>query len=232
MTLVGDITIRRRAYKDRVTGKQVYLLDKCLNLQPYQQISMGVEEAAVLWAVKGPSYREARDRLKDLYGYQALSHESIRRRVLRCGEALTCKGEDVPVAIPAEGVVLGIEADGLWVSIQKKRGDEAPWIRAGVGHFARAIYQYDRFHISRELYRSLRGQKGKWEEAKRALEANDLPALCRVLEAAVAAEENPKHREHLQNLSARVKRDGASILVFNPTSGKVKHPELIDSRDF
>lgn len=286
VTLVGDIVIKRRAYKDRLAGRQVYLLDEWLNLPPYQQISLGVEEAAVLWAVKGPSYRDARDRLKDLYGHQALSHESIRRRVIRRGEMLACEEENTASADRATCTFLGIEADGFWVSMQKRKesekkkkrevklavmhagwsvrqgkekvdyalkeklchleagerggeafwekvrgraarrygdidrvqvvinGDEAPWIRQGVEHFARAIYQYDRFHIARELYQGLRGQRDKWEEARQALEADDIPALCRVLEAASAGAEDPKRREHLKKLCARVRRDGAYIIDY------------------
>jgi len=288
VTLVGDIVIRRRAYRDTATGRHVYLLDEWLNLPPYRQISPGVEEAAILWAVKGPSYRDARDRLRELYGYQALSHESIRRRVIRCGEVLAHEEENAPSTGTVACALLGIEADGFYVTIQRRsrrrgkrkrkrevklavvhagwrvrqgkktpdyalegklchlevrdrggeafwervrgraarryrdidqtqvviNGDEAPWIRLGVEHFGRAIYQYDRFHIARELYQGLRGQKEKWEEARRALEANDIPALCRVLEAAITEAPDQKRREYLGKLYARIQRDGIYIVDY------------------
>lgn len=40
-------------------------------------------ELAVQWAVKGPSYRDAKDRFKDILGYQVMSHETIRQKVLK-----------------------------------------------------------------------------------------------------------------------------------------------------
>jgi len=37
----------------------------------------------IKWAVKGPSYRDARDRFCDLLGYQATSHETVRQEILK-----------------------------------------------------------------------------------------------------------------------------------------------------
>src|SRR5699024_11893150 len=46
-------------------------------------LSPFLTEMVVKWAVKGPSYRDARDRFYDLLGYQAMSHEKIRQEVLK-----------------------------------------------------------------------------------------------------------------------------------------------------
>jgi len=287
-TLVGEIRIKRRYYLDTETGEYVYLLDEWLGLPPYEQASPGVEEVAVLWATKGTSYRDARDRLKELYGYQVLSHETIRQRLLQTAARLKVLLEQ-----EAEGMglrrreALFIEADGIWVSFQKKarkrgdkkkrevklavvhegwqvrqgkkrpdyrlsectyyvesqekgseafwekaraglegryrdidktliviNGDDAPWIRAGTEHFGRAIYQYDRFHITRDLRQALRGMKGRWQKVKRALDQNNIPVIQQEIEAALGEAGTEKQKERLLNLRERFARVGEFIVDY------------------
>src|SRR5690625_7053667 len=57
------------------------LLDKYLELNGQEFLSPFLTELTVQWAVKGPSYRDARDRFKDILGYQVMSHETIRQKV-------------------------------------------------------------------------------------------------------------------------------------------------------
>ncbi|HBT19936.1 MAG TPA: hypothetical protein DEA47_00970, partial [Peptococcaceae bacterium] len=45
-------------------------------------------EPAVFWAAKGPSYRDAKERLADLYGAQILSHETIRQILLKAAASI------------------------------------------------------------------------------------------------------------------------------------------------
>jgi hypothetical protein len=78
-TLVGPVKIERRYYWDKKENRWVYLLDEVLKLEQYKAISPGLLKLAMLWATKGTSYRDARDRLSDLYRMQVLSHEAIRR---------------------------------------------------------------------------------------------------------------------------------------------------------
>ena len=73
-TLVGEVQLGRRYYWDREKQGWVYLLDERLGLEAYDQVSPGMVSLAVIWATKGPSYRDAQERLKDLYGSQVLSH--------------------------------------------------------------------------------------------------------------------------------------------------------------
>ncbi|HHY37769.1 MAG TPA: hypothetical protein GX507_02460 [Clostridia bacterium] len=53
-------------------------------------------------------------------------------------------------------------------------GDGADWIRKGKEYFPRSIYQYDRFHISRDVSRAMRWDEGLKKEALRALRENSL----------------------------------------------------------
>lgn len=82
-TLFGEIEVNRRIYIDRESGKRISLLDKYLELNGQEFLSPFLTELAVQWAVKGPSYRDARDRFKDILGYQVMSHETIRQKVLK-----------------------------------------------------------------------------------------------------------------------------------------------------
>ena len=51
-------------------------------------MSGGLLKTAVSPAAAGPSYRNSRDRLKDLLGEEVLSHEGIRQLVLKTSEAI------------------------------------------------------------------------------------------------------------------------------------------------
>src|SRR5699024_10543433 len=67
-TMFGYIKINRRKYVDRETGDRVALLDQYLQFNGSDTLSPFLTEMVVKWAVKGPSYRDARDRFYDLLG--------------------------------------------------------------------------------------------------------------------------------------------------------------------
>lgn len=124
LTLVGEIEFRRRQYWDRVEQRWVYLLDEALGLEPAARKSPGLGELAVVWAAKG-SYRDTRDRLEEMTGERVLSHEGVRRTVLGVGEHI--RKEDKRRLCRQEGRrrvrVVFVEADGLNVAMQRKRGE-------------------------------------------------------------------------------------------------------------
>lgn len=113
-TMFGSITINRRRYIDRKTGDRVALLDRYLKFSGSDTLSPFLTEMAVQWAVKGPSYRDARDRFTDLLGYQAMSHEKIRQEVLK----IEPKDTNVGAENPKDVQVLFLEVDGLHVHKQ------------------------------------------------------------------------------------------------------------------
>src|SRR5690625_7932041 len=73
-------------------------------------LSPFLTEMAVKWAIKGPSYRDARDRFFDLLGYQVTSHETIRQEVLKINPKEIEPEESAP---KREKDVLFLEVDGL-----------------------------------------------------------------------------------------------------------------------
>lgn len=122
-TLVGNVDFKRRYYKDNETDDWVYLLDEALEIESEKNIGPGLLELAVTWATKGPSYRDARDRLTDLYGAQVLSHEAIRQALLEVGASceLERKNQIVAANGQREVAVLFIEADSFYVKFQKEQ---------------------------------------------------------------------------------------------------------------
>lgn len=270
-TMVGEISFSRRYYWDLEKQEWLYLLDETLGLESHKSIGPGLLKLAVTWATKGPSYRDARDRLTDLFGFQILSHETIRQALIEVSASYEREKENEIVT--KEGSkkinVLFIEADGFYTRLQKNKslqrknqskeakmvvvhegwvprhkgkdsdyellnamriaclkeseefwehvrgilaskyadldqtlviinGDGASWIRAGVNHFGKSIYQYDRFHVSRELRRTLRFDENALRKAQKLLKKNDIGSLAIIATEALVGCEDPKQKEKLE----------------------------------
>lgn len=117
-TLFGTLEVKRRYYRDRHQQHYVALLDQILGFEGKDSISPFLEETAVDWAVKGPSFRDTRDRLKDFLGYRVMSHEKIRQRVLAIKKDGTPK-KDVHDLKQAK--VIFLEIDGVHASLQREK---------------------------------------------------------------------------------------------------------------
>lgn len=119
VSLFGEVKVNRTYYRDRETGKYVYLLDRYLDYQGERHFSPLVEAAAIDLAVKGPSYRKASEALETLLGYPVMSHEAIRQLLMEVSSVPTPR-----LSVPRP--VLFVEVDGLYVKRQgkKKKGKE------------------------------------------------------------------------------------------------------------
>src|SRR5690625_3759564 len=143
-TMFGPITINRRIYRDRDAGVRVALLDKYLGYDGSDSLSHFLTEMAFKWAIKGPSYRDARDRFCDLLGYQVTRHETIRQEVLKINPKEIEPEESAP---KREKDVLFLEVDGLNVhkqnSTRKSREIKFGIVHEGWGkrHPSRSDYQ-------------------------------------------------------------------------------------------
>lgn len=123
-TLFGlDLQFQRRRYVDVETGESVYLLDEVLGLAPHQQVSPGLQAAMLTQAVTTSSYRKAAESLRQLLGFQAVSHETIRQAVLATGQALEDEAEQERQDPQGRRRVdvLFLEVDGMMVSLQQER---------------------------------------------------------------------------------------------------------------
>lgn len=142
-TLVGEVEVCRRRYQDTETGEWLYPLDELLELDTQHQVSPGLVELTTRWAIKGVSYRDTRDRLRDLYGSQLLSPETIRQLVGRVAEKVKSREEEQLQAPEGnrpeetspgrQAQVLFIEADGISTSLQQDAQDRMEG-KVGVAH--------------------------------------------------------------------------------------------------
>ena len=170
-TLMGDVEYKRRYYLDKETGEYVFLLDKALDVEA-GRVSPGLAIAAAMQAVLGPSYRAARESLKRLYGYQVVSHETIRQLILRLGELI--EKEEEKKREEAAGTrrvpVLFVEVDGYWLSMQKgkKRRQEMRMMVAHEGWEARTPSSKEYELVHKTHYLDL-DSKDFWEKASRHL---------------------------------------------------------------
>ncbi len=272
-TLVGSVDFKRRYYRDEQKSDWVYLLDEALDLEPKKTIGPGLLQLGVTWATKGPSYRDARDRLTDLFGAQVVSHEAIRQALLEVGAA--CEREQHNKIVTEDGKkevqILFAEVDSFSVKIQKNRksgrpshrreaklivfhegwaprhngkkpdyrlvnptyicgfqeaeefwehargvlstryrnidktriifnGDGAEWIRKGAESFGKGMYQYDRFHITRDVHSALLWDKKRLKKALKALRSNDMMKLIWVVTEAWASCSDANKKEELEEL--------------------------------
>jgi len=286
-TLVGEVSFERRYYRDHEDNNWVYLLDEALGIEAEKSIGPGLLKLGVTWATKGPSYRDARDRLTDLYGAQVLSHEAIRQALLEVGTA--CKREMKNKIIREKGKrkveVLFIEVDGFGARLQKNKklerrncrreakmavihegwaprskskksdyrlvnphyisnldesedfwefvrgfinahyedidnilivinGDGASWIREGVLYFAKSLYQYDRFHITRKVRSALRLEKQTMRKAKNALRKNDMGTLLYLVTDAWSSCIDGVQKKEIEELKDLLLRDYEYILDY------------------
>jgi len=121
LTMLGEVTIKRRYYWDTEQKEWVFLLDELLGIKS-TAVSDSLKELVVIWATKGPSYRDVRDRLHDLFNHQILSHEKIRQLLIETSE--TIQHQDEAEVTKKQVPIIFIEADGFWTGIQK-RGKKA-----------------------------------------------------------------------------------------------------------
>lgn len=284
VTMVGSININRRYYWDRREKKWVFLLDQALDLGAREQISACLKELVVLWGTKGPSYRDARDRLKDLYGYQVLSHEKIRQILVQASEMLKNSLNEKPAGKRTVDILF-IEADGFWTGVQSKgrkkkrkrethmvvvhegwerrqghgknadyrlknpmyitviagseesvweqtkirlaqryknlketriviNGDLASWIRAGTEYFKNVLYQYDRFHLKRDIRRTLKCSEKLIGSAFKQIDQNNPKGLLEVVSKAVKETECLERRLKVLELEARLKKHKDALIDY------------------
>jgi hypothetical protein len=74
---------------------------------------------AVTWPTKGPSYRDARDRLTDRCSAQVLNHEDIRQALVEVGDS--CEYDQQNKIAAQEVKALFIEVDGFCSRFQKNK---------------------------------------------------------------------------------------------------------------
>jgi len=95
-------------------------------------------------------------------------------------------------------------------------GDGAPWIRAGVGYFGKAIYQYDRFHVARDLRLCLKKFPELAKKAQKALETDEVWELHPILAEALSkvSIDDTKLKEQLVQMISRIESNQEFIVDY------------------
>src|SRR5690625_2422894 len=167
-TMFGEVPINRRKYLDRYTDTRVALLDRYLQYDGEDSLSPFLAEKAVKWAVRGPAYRDARDRFCELLGYQATSHETIRQKVL---EIQPEEIETDDAAPKKEKDVLFLEVDGLHVHKQNATRSSRE-VKNGIVHegWKKTNPSSEAYKLKNKSYRStLENGDIFWEDFSRYL---------------------------------------------------------------
>lgn len=166
-TVFGSVVINRRKYQDREKGARVALLDQYLQFKGDDSLSPYLAELAVDWAVRGPSYRDARDRLQQLLGYQAMSHEQIRQKV----QQVQGVDHSIDEEEREKADALFLEVDGINPSLQgSKKGRHE--VKVGIAHEGwekRHPRSKDYDLKNKSFYYSLENGESFWEGFSRSL---------------------------------------------------------------
>lgn len=175
-TIFGvPVTFKRRYYKDREAGGNVFLLDEVLGLPSRARHSPLAREIAVAMAVDGPSYRLAAESLERIFGSRVISHEGIRQNVFKASKAAEAHVRSDPTCgrLKREPGILFIEADGLYVSLQrqlKRRGLEEKVAIAHEGWVPRPTCMKE-FMLRRPMFFMAQSSSGEefWSDVSEGL---------------------------------------------------------------
>ena len=115
-TLIGDIKLSRRYYKDKQTGEFCYLLDDFLSLTPHQRVDINLE-AAIYEKASKHSYQETIDSFEHIGIY---SRQTVRNIVHKYSPDSVA----LPVGAKRQVDCLYIEADEDHVAYQDGKNRE------------------------------------------------------------------------------------------------------------
>lgn len=153
----GDITVRRRLYRD-AQGEYHFLLDEYLNWRPYQQATVSLTEAVVDSATRSTFRTVSQDVEK--YTAGVLSASSVHRILQRVAEDAIAGGKeelencfekgDLPPPGDKKTTVLYVEADGIWVRLQREGKQRHYELKNAIAYDG-----WELLHQSDERYRLL-----------------------------------------------------------------------------
>jgi hypothetical protein len=91
-------------------------------------------------------------------------------------------------------------------------GDRAKWIRSGVKYFPKAIYQFDPFHLKRELRECLREVPGVYKDVLEALKENRSYEALGILRGVRLHDSNARRK--LADLIRDLERDPEAMIDY------------------
>ena len=125
VTTVGEIEIKRRYYRELETGRNCFLLDETLGLEPRKRISPRLERMMLEMGTE-TTFRKASTLLE--YLVPGVSHMTVWSEVQRAGARAKKEAEEIRAEVFEDGVIpngkriverLNIEADGVMIKQQR-----------------------------------------------------------------------------------------------------------------
>jgi len=93
-------------------------------------------------------------------------------------------------------------------------GDFAPWIRACTEYFKNALYQYDRFHLKKEVKKVLGGRKKYTKLAHEQIDQNNPEGLLEVMSRAAEEIDDLEKRFEVLKLKARLAKHREALVDY------------------
>lgn len=128
-TIMGEIKYKRAMYEIHEEGinKKVYLLDEKLKINADGKVSSNLIEKVIETVPVTDSYRKA-EQVIDTITNTSISHEKIRKIVLKIGDRITNKEKEEIKLYEKNQLIAGLkeitalfeETDGLWINLQGK----------------------------------------------------------------------------------------------------------------
>lgn len=154
-TMLGDVTFKRRLYRDERSGRGRFLLDEVLNLPYRGSLSEGVVTVALSVAGVLP-YRRTAAVLKQVLPH-GVSASAIQKQVWRFGarvekvEAVQQEATFGNGEVPEEGEEavsrLFVEADGVNVALQREK-ERRGEVKVGIGYTGWERVSKDRYRVT------------------------------------------------------------------------------------
>lgn len=181
LTEFGEVTFARRVYTDEFGDRRTYL-DEIVSLRPRKRLSPGAFQALALFGSEIPYERAAKMLFRHCVGdVSAMTTMGVLRET---GDLLEAEAEVQRRELFDEGLVpsgsrmseeLRIEADGIWVALQRAKGR---------GVEVKALCAYEDKRAGRRVgvvhHALVGGPKRFWEEGVAHLAGHySLPALKR-----------------------------------------------------
>jgi hypothetical protein len=189
VTVFGDVTIKRRLYRDS-NGKHRFLLDEKMGLDKGCQVSPKVKELATFLSSYYP-FQRSEEILRSILP-TGISHTSIHRLVGRVtdpyleGEEKELEGVFKDGVVPeSEGRVvpyLFVEADGTNIALQREEASRAE-VKVGVAYEGWQEISKDRHLVTRKtIYSGIMNGDRFWEGLSLTLAKKyDLSQVGRVI---------------------------------------------------
>lgn len=158
VTTFGEVTIKRRFYRNKKTGETKFFLDEALGWPPRARITPRLKELAVKLASE-LSFGRAAEALGYLVPLPGVSTMTVWHALKKVGEELQRNAEELRRAVFEDGVLpegkekaeeLNVEADGVLIRLQRSERKHAE-VKHVVAYEGKRELSPNRFTLQNKL---------------------------------------------------------------------------------